>query len=534
MRPPTSGASHRNSRSSTMRQSPSLSPFKHFKHDLPAGIVVALVALPLCLGIAFASNAPLISGLVAGIVGGIIVAALSKSPLAVTGPAAGLTVIVVNAIFELGSYEAFLAAVVLSGAMQIAMGFLRAGRIAHYFPISVIKGMLAGIGAVLILKQIPHAFGYDGDFEGDLSFAQADGRNTLTEIPYALGHFHLGATLLSFASLAILIWWPKISKKVSLIPAPLLVVILGIGFNALFEAYWPELSVREHLLVGVPVTESISALYASLPTPDFSGIMEPAVWKVAAVVALVASVETLLCVEAIDRLDPFKRVSPPDRELKAQGAGNMLSGLLGGLPVTAVIVRGSANVQSGGRTQMSAVFHGLLLFASVLLIPDLLNEIPLAALAAVLLHVGYKLMPLSLFRGMYAAGHERLVPFLITFVGILFTDLLTGVGLGLVAGVIYVLRAHVSDAIRIQRKGELDIEITLGETVSFLHKAKVRGILDGIPDGAKVTVRAKDVLYLDREVEELIKDFVAQAPERDIKVEMDAFGVKPESEPEPS
>ncbi len=518
-----------------MRQAPNLSPFKNLKYDLPAGIVVFLVALPLCLGIAFASNAPLIAGLVAGIVGGVVVGAISGAPLAVSGPAAGLTVIVVNSIIELGSYEAFLAAVVLSGVMQLAMGFMKAGRIAHYFPISVIKGMLAGIGAVLILKQIPHAFGYDGDYEGDFAFAQADGRNSLTEIPYALGHFHLGATLLSFASLAILIFWPRVSKKLRSVPAPLLVVALGIGFNALFEAVAPELSVRQHLLVGVPVAESLPALFASLPTPDFSGIWDKAVWQIAAVVAVVASVETLLCVEAIDRLDPYKRVTPPDRELKAQGVGNVVSGLLGGLPLTAVIVRGSANVQSGGRTQTAAIFHGLLLIGSVLLIPSLLNEIPLAALAAILLHVGYKLMPIPLFQQMYRGGHERLVPFLITFFGILFTDLLTGVGLGLVAGVIYVLRAHVSEAIRMRRTGEVEIDITLGETVSFLHKAKVRRILSEIPEGAKVTIKAKNVRYLDREVEELLTEFANHASERDIEVDMSGLS-GPESEspmPEP-
>ncbi|MGB1017283.1 MAG: SulP family inorganic anion transporter, partial [Nannocystaceae bacterium] len=292
-----------------MRQTPSLSPFKHVKSDFPAGVVVFLVALPLCLGIAFASNAPLISGLVAGIVGGIVVAALSRAPLAVSGPAAGLTVIVVNSILELGSFEAFLVAVILAGAMQVVMGIVKAGRIAHYFPISVIKGMLAGIGAVLILKQIPHAFGFDGDFEGDFAFSQADGRNTLTEIPYALGHFHLGATIIAMISLAILIFWPKVaklSKRLKDLPAPLLVVGLGIGLNAAFETSSPGLSVREHLLVGVPIVASFGELFASLPTPDFSVIGKPQVWEVAAVVAAVASIETLLCVEAIDRIDPLK------------------------------------------------------------------------------------------------------------------------------------------------------------------------------------------------------------------------------------
>jgi len=404
------------------------------------------------------------------------------------------------------------------------MCVIKAGRIAHYFPISVIKGMLAGIGAVLILKQIPHAFGFDGDFEGDFAFSQPDGRNTLTEIPYALGHFHLGATLIALISLATLIFWPKVSKRLRSVPAPLLVVTFGIGLNAFFEAFYPGLSVREHLLVGVPIVDSLGELFASLPTPDFSIISQPKVWEVAAVVAAVASIETLLCVEAIDRIDPLKRVSPPDRELKAQGIGNMVSGLLGGLPLTAVIVRGSANVHSGGKTQMSSVVHGFLLLGSVLLIPKLLNEIPLAALAAILLHVGYKLMPVSLFREMYRGGHERLVPFLITFLGILFTDLLTGVALGLAAGVVYVLRAHVGEAIQMRRTGEVHVDITLGDTVSFLHKAKVRRILGEIPDGAEVNITAKGGSYLDHEVEALLLEFAAHAKERGIEVTLTGMG----------
>lgn len=509
-----------------MSASKQLSPFKHFKNDLPSALVVFLVALPLCLGIAFASNAPLISGLVAGIVGGLVVAVVSKAPLAVSGPAAGLTVIVINAIDELGSFEIFLTAVIVAGIMQVALGFARAGRIAYYFPVSVIKGMLAGIGAVLILKQIPHAFGYDGDYEGDLTFVQADGRNTLTEIPYALGHYHQGATIIAILSLATLIFWPKIAAKIkaSVIPAPLLVVLGGVGLNAAFESFAPSLLATGDLLVKVPVEESALALFDSLPKPDLSAITDPKVWKVGAVVAIVASIETLLCVEAVDKIDPLKRVTPADRELKAQGVGNLVSGLLGGLPLTAVIVRGSANVYSGAKTQASAFFHAILLLGTVVAIPSLLNKIPLAALAAILLHVGYRLMPLPLFREMYQAGWERLIPFLITILGILFTDLLTGVGVGLCVGIVFVLRAHVSHAVRL-RNGETEgsYVIRLGETVSFLHKPKIREIFDNLPDGASVTIKGTQIRYLDNEVAQLIRDFKTTADERDI--DLDTSGV---------
>ncbi len=510
-----------------MNATPPLSPFQHLRHDAPAGLVVFLVALPLCLGIAFASNAPLVSGLVAGIVGGLVVAVLSKAPLAVSGPAAGLTVIVVDAIAELGSYELFLTAVLLAGVFQVALGFARAGKIAHFFPASVIKGMLAGIGAVLILKQIPHAFGFDGDYEGDFTFAQADGRNTLTEIPYALGHYHRGATLIGMVSLSILIFWPKISARIraTAIPAPLLVVGFGIAMNYLFEAVVTSLSVREHLLVGVPITDGLGPLVASLPRPDLTAFDNLAVWKTGAVIAVVASIETLLCVEAVDKIDQLRRVTPANRELKAQGVGNMVCGLFGGLPLTAVIVRGSANVYSGAKTQASAFIHALLLVGTVVAIPGLLNQIPLAALAAILLHVGYKLMPLSLFREMYAEGWERMLPFSITIAGILFTDLLIGVGLGLCASVVFVLKAHVSHAVRL-RHGDTDdsFVMRLGETVSFLHKPKIREIFENLPDGASLSITGEQVRYLDEEIAELIREYKITALQRGIS--LDTSGVR--------
>lgn len=511
-----------------MSPSPSLSPFKHLRHDVPAGLVVFLVALPLCLGIAFASNAPLISGLVAGIVGGLVVSLVSKAPLAVSGPAAGLTVIVVDAIDALGSFELFLAAVVVSGLVQMGLGFLKVGKVAHFFPNSVIKGMLAGIGAVLILKQIPHAFGFDGDYEGDFTFNQADGRNTLSEIPYALGHYHRGATIIAMVSLSLLIFWPKIAARIraTAVPAPLLVVFFGIGLNLAFEGTSPALSVQEHLLVGVPITAGLGDLFASLPRPNLSlaAMSQWLVWKSGIVIALVASIETLLCVEAVDKLDPLRRVTPPNRELKAQGIGNIVSGLLGGIPLTAVIVRGSANVYAGAKTQASGFTHAVLLLGTVVVVPGLLNQIPLAALAAILLHVGYKLMPLSLFREMYREGWSRIVPFSITIAGILFTDLLIGVGLGLCTSVVFVLHAHISHAVRL-RQGDTEDSyvIRLGETVSFLHKPKIREIFDNLPDGASLSITGEQVRYLDDEIADLIRDYKSTAAERGIR--LDTSGV---------
>lgn len=515
-----------------MNASTQLSPFKHFKNDLPSGLVVFLVALPLCLGIALASNAPLISGLIAGIVGGLVVTVFSKAPLAVSGPAAGLTVIVIDAIDALGSFELFLTAVVVSGLVQLVLGFIKAGRVSYFFPASVIKGMLAGIGAVLILKQIPHAFGYDGDYEGDLAFMQADGRNTLTEIPYVLdGHYHKGATIITLVSLAILIFWPRIAAKIkaTVIPSPLLVVILGVGMNYAFEAFAPALSVREHLLVGVPVTEDLSALAASLPRPvlTMDAFTNPGVWKSGVVIAIVASIETLLCVEAVDKIDPLKRVTPPDRELKAQGIGNFVSGLIGGLPLTAVIVRGSANVYSGAKTQASAFFHALLLLSTVILIPATLNQIPLAALAGILLHVGYRLMPVPLFKQMYRDGWDRLIPFVTTILGILFIDLLSGVGLGMVVGLTFVLYNHVSHAVRLRaEEGDHNYVMRLEHTVSFLHKAKIRKVLEDLPDGASLTVKGDAVRYLDEEVSQLFKDFQSTASDRSITLDTSGINVR--------
>jgi MFS superfamily sulfate permease-like transporter len=402
----------------------------NLKHDLPASIIVFLVAVPLCLGIALASGAPLFSGIIAGIVGGIVVGSLSGSPLGVSGPAAGLAVIVLAAIEDLGAFESFLLAVVVAGAIQLLLGFLRAGIIGYYFPSSVIKGMLTGIGLIIILKQIPHAFGYDADPEGSLAFQQPDGHNTFSELYYMLDFISPGALVVTSLSLLILILWEQpFMKRIrlfQLVQGPLVVVALGVLLNMFFQNF-PTFTISKEHLVQLPTFSNFTGFIGNFTFPDFSQFGNPQIYTVAITMAVVASLETLLSVEAIDKLDPYKRVTPTNRELKAQGIGNMLSGLIGGLPVTQVIVRSSANIQSGGRTKTSAIAHGILMLSCVVAIPHVLNMIPLASLAAILFLVGYKLAKPKLFIDMYQKGWIQFVPFLVTVLGIMFTDLLYGI-----------------------------------------------------------------------------------------------------------
>src|SRR5688572_11779963 len=412
--------------------------FSSVKYDLPAGIVVFFVAVPLCLGIALASGAPLFSGLIAGIVGGIVVGAVSNSSLGVSGPAAGLTVIVFSAIQQLGSFQVFLAAVVIAGVLQILLGLIRAGIIAYYFPSSVIKGMLTAIGIIIILKQIPHAFGYDADYEGDFTFLQMDGHNTFSELIYMLEAITPGAIVVSIISLTILfLWEAHLSKKypaLKLVQGPLVAVVVGIAYQFVTAAYFPELSLSSQHLVNVPVSGSPSEFFAQFMLPDFTAIARLDVWIVGVTLAIVASVESLLSTEAIDKLDPYKRLTNTNRELIAQGTGNMLTGLIGGLPVTQVILRSSANVQSGGKTKLSTIFHGMLLLLCVILIPRLLNAVPLAVLASILLVIGYKLANPFVFKQMARLGWSQFLPFIATITGIVFTDLLKGISIGLKIG----------------------------------------------------------------------------------------------------
>lgn len=502
-------------------------PFSQLKHDGPAALVVFLVALPLCLGIALASGAPLFAGLITGIVGGIVVAWASGSPLAVSGPAAGLTVIVANGISSAGSYEAFLLAVVLAGVMQIVLGQLKAGIIGWYFPANVIRGLLAAIGAILILKQLPHALGLDTDYMGDESFIGSGSRNTFAEIAYAVSHLRWGAFLVAALGLSMLFAWDRVpaAKRPKWLPAPLIVVVLGAVVNQLLWAVAPELAIREADLVTLP-TGGPAELLSNLRFPDFSRIGDSAIWTVAATLAIVASVETLLSIEAVDKLDPYKRVTPTNRELMAQGIGNITAGLIGGLPMTAVIVRGSANIQAGARTKMSAFLHGVLLLVAVAALPHVLNLIPLAALAAVLLHVGYKLSPVNLFKQMYRLGWDQFLPFLATFVAILLTDLLKGVMIGLVVAVFFILKRNFEMPYFITRQekhadlGVPFIRIELAENVTFLNRASVIRVLQEIPENSIVKIDGSRSRYIYRDVLEVIYNFRTEAKIRKIDVEL--------------
>lgn len=498
--------------------------FSTIKQDLPAGLVVFLVALPLCLGIALASGAPLFSGLIAGIVGGVVVAVLSGSQLAVSGPAAGLTVIVLNAITEIGSYQGFLLAVVIAGVLQLILGFAKAGTIGKYFPSSVIKGMLAAIGIILIMKQIPHALGYDADYNGDFQFIQSDSENSFTALITAVNKTNIGAAIISIVSLVFLLTWDKLkSTKLGVLPAPLIVVVVGIVLNMIFESAHQIFVLRDEHLVTVPVANSVGEFFTFFTLPDFSYINQPAVYKAAITLAIIASIETLLSVEAIDKIDPYKRDTPSNRELKAQGVGNMVSGFIGGLPLTAVIVRGAANVNSGAQSKMSAVIHGLFLLLSAIFIPNIINLIPYASLAAILLVTGYKLTKVSLYKSMLKVGADQFIPFIITIVAIVFTDLLIGISIGLAVGVFYVLKNNMLNTYTHNTKNRKEnepIHIVLSEEVSFLNKASILKTLDELPEDSHVIVDGSRSRYIDYDVLEVINDFKDTAKLRNIKFEL--------------
>lgn len=505
------------------------SPLRNFKYDVPSAVVVFLVALPLCLGIALASGAPLFSGLIAGIVGGLIVAPLSGSPLGVSGPAAGLAVIVYGAIEELGAYPTFLAAVVVAGITQMILGALRAGVIGYYFPSSVIKGMLSGIGIIIFLKQIPHAVGYDADPEGDMSFIQQDGHNTFSELKWMLDSLNPTAALIAALGLAVLILWERpFMKKLSfttIIQGPLVTVVMGILIATYSSTIEGWMLSADHL-VAIPVTEGLDGFMSQFTTPDMTAFANPAIYTIGITMAVVASLETLLCVEATDKLDPFKRVTPTNKELWAQGAGNVVSGLIGGLPITQVIVRSSANIQSGGRTKASAFIHGALLLICAYAIPKVLNMIPLAALAAILLIVGWKLAKPALFIAMWKKGQSEFIPFTVTVAGIVLTDLLTGIALGLVVAIVYILwdnfKLPYKFDIKNYKAGE-PIRIEFSESVSFLNKASIQRTLNTLPDGARVVLDARNSLRIHPDVVEIVEEFQVNASTRDINVECLGF-----------
>lgn len=502
--------------------------FKEIKSDLPASIVVFFVALPLCLGIALASGAPLFSGVIAGVVGGIVVGMMSGSQLGVSGPAAGLAVIVLTAIATLGSFESFLLAVVLAGILQYLLGYFKAGFIAYFVPSSVIKGMLTGIGLLIILKQIPYALGYISDYEGSESFQQADGSNTFSSIINAWELLTPGAVLIAIISLAILVLWDVyLTKKhriFQVLQGPIVVVFLGVVLNYLFINKVLDFSLAPNQLVQLPVAEGFAGFVGLFTHPDFTQWTNVEIYKVAIVMAIVASLETLLCVEATDKIDPLRRVTPTNQELKAQGVGNIVSGLIGGLPITQVIVRSSANISFGAKTKLSAILHGVFLLVCALTIANQLNMIPLASLATILIVVGYKLAKPALFRQMYTLGWEQFAPFIVTIVAILLTDLLTGIAIGLVVALFFTLHHsyrnsyHLNDATSAE-DGVTVHHIMLAEEVSFFNKASIIAALEAIPANTKVIIDCTQCKSISYDVQEYIHDYPLHAKLKNISVE---------------
>lgn len=506
--------------------------FSEFKHDAAASIVVFFVALPLCLGIALASGAPLASGIIAGIIGGIVVGILSGSQLGVSGPAAGLTVVVAGAISSLGSWEAFLTSLVIAGIIQLTFGYFKFGFIAYFFPSSVIKGMLTGIGLLIILKQIPHALGYDAVYWGEEEFFQANGETTLQTLQHAFALFTPGAIIVSVISLGLLIFWEvfltKKHRLFEILQGPIAVVFIGVLLNYVFHHFAPGLSLSSEHTVNIDVGNSFSDLTQLFSFPDWSALRNLDVYKMAFVLAVIASLETLLCVEATDKLDPMKRITPTNQELRAQGVGNLFSGLIGGLPVTQVIVRSTANITFGARTKLSTILHGFYILISIGTIVPFMNMIPLASLASILIIIGYKLAKPTLFRHIYRQGWEQFLPFMITIIMILATNLLNGVLTGLLTGLVFSLHHsyrnsyYIKDETTLENGNEVH-HIILAEEVSFFNKASIIEKFKAIPDNAKVIIDCSNSKSIAHDVVEIILDFRTNAPSRNINVELINF-----------
>ncbi|MEB2785231.1 SulP family inorganic anion transporter [Algoriphagus persicinus] len=500
---------------------------KYFKSDISAGLVVFLIALPLCLGISLASGAPLFSGIISGIIGGIVVGFLSGSSINVSGPAASVALVVYTAIQTLGDYQAVLIAVVLAGVFQIILGMIKAGTVAYFFPNAMIKGILASIGLVLILKQIPHALGIDQVFEGMESFSQNDGRNTFSEITYVLSNIGWGATSITVISLLIILLWDsqKLKKFVffKYFPSALAAVAVSVLINELYKIYFPGLALNASHLVQLPVAESITAFAGFFSFPDFSQLGNPQIYSIALSITFIASLESLLSTEAGDKLDPFKRKTSTNRELKAQGIGNIVSGLVGGLPITAVIVRTSANVNAGGLTRTATITHGLIMLVCVSLIPTMLNKIPLASLSAVLFVVGYKLTSVSVYRSVYIQGKKQFLPFIITVLVVLFTDLITGIIIGGSVAVFFILRDNYKHSYfkkKEEGEGKYKTVINLAEEVSFLNKADLLLTLEHIPKDHHVVIDGSKSIFIHPDIVEIIEDFEKTAEFRNIQLEI--------------
>lgn len=506
-------------------------------YDLGSSLVVFLVALPLCLGIALGSNAPLFSGITAGIVGGIVIGILSGSPLSVSGPAAGLTAIVAGAIILLPSFETFLLAVILCGVFQLILGFFKAGIIGDYIPKSVIKGMLAAIGIILIWKQIPHLIGYPGNTE-ILSAPLTAGENATSPINRNwLSYITPTALLIGFVCLVFQFSWGKFAAKkggwLNLIPAPLLVVLAGVGINALMQWKGGGLALGAEHLVAIPAASSTAEFFTFFTLPDWSGILNKDVWITGITLALVASLETLLGIEAVDNLDPQKRLTPTNRELKAQGVGNIVSGLIGGLPLTSVIVRSSANVNAGAKTKMSAIYHGFFILLSVAFIPGILGMIPLAALASILIFTGFKLAQPALFLSFFKKGWEQFLPFVVTVIVILLTDLLTGVLAGLAVGLFFSARSNFKTSVLIVNDNNQYL-IRLRKDVSILNKRGIKSRLKAVPEHSSVLIDATRADYIDRDIIEMIDEFVKEAPGKNIRVDVKLNPAKAQPAPQPA
>ncbi len=502
------------------------------KYDLPAGIVVFLVSMPLSLGIALASGAPLFSGLIAGIIGGLIAAPLSGSQLAISGPTAGVSVLVLVAIRELG-FDSFLLAVVLAGVLQIVLGALRAGVIAHYFPSSVINGMLSGIGIILLLKQIPHALGYDRDYEGNLSFTKVDHFASFAEVLRTLEYSSPTAIFIALLSLAILITWEQPRLKalpyIRSYQGVLFALLLGVISNQFLVHFAPELALKNSHLVSIPVFQDLTGLLAQFRLPDFSGIYQPQIYLTAATLALVASLETLMCLEAVDKLDPYRRPTSTSQELKAQGIANIASGLIGGLPLTQVIVRSSVNIQAGAKTKKAAVIQAVLMMLAIKFIPEWLNKIPLATLASILIVVSYKLINPRIFKTMFQAGIYHFMPFCVTILGLVLTNLLIGILIGLISAIFAILLENYKSASYFREAviGNKTI-FRLSEHVSFLNKANIKYTLDHLPADTEVVIDATRSKYIDYDVYEVIENFKNEAKLKNIRLTMEnmrGFGI---------
>jgi MFS superfamily sulfate permease-like transporter len=497
--------------------------FKNAASDIPASVVVFLVALPLCLGIALGSGTPLFSGIIAGMVGGIVIGLLSGSSLSISGPAAGLTAIVAAAVGKLPGYEAFLLSVVIAGVIQVILGYVKAGIIGDYIPNSVIRGMLASIGFVLIMKQFPHLIGYDSDYSGDETFLQSDGNNTFSEISRSLARVTPIATIIGLVSIFIMLLWDRPAlKKMKFfknVPGPLVVVIAGIAINVFFSKPGTRFSLNTSQLVNLPVAKDFSSFASFFMFPKWQYLGNPEVWTVGLTIALVASIETLLGIEAVDKLDSLKRRTPANRELKAQGVGNIVSGLLGGLPLTSVIVRGSANVEAGAKSKFSAIMHGILLLLSVLFIPGLMNKIPLSALAAILILTGYKLVKPAIFKELYKKGWDQFIPFIVTLVAILFTDLLIGIVIGTIIALFSLLKSNFKSAVMVVRDDNKYL-IRFRKDISFLNKPIVKEKLESVPADSFILIDMTRADFIDKDIIDVINEFLQHAHLKNIRVEI--------------